>query len=230
MPSDRPNRARAHSKTAAAETRPDRFQPPPYLSRQGNHHAACRAKQTSHPPTRRLFVLRHRVRRHAAADGNRKPNMSSNRVQRDKPFMELLTFRVRRDAVAAPWPAHRNRADPSLHFAFGLVTVAHHTTAPSLVREVGVRGNRKPRPPPPPHRPANDAHLIAALASVDLRSKSDLDEKTKQPYLRTWRILPSWKWRLLNHRQDTPPLLHPITKIQLYSPLIKWLFPALTPR
>ena len=46
-----------------------------------------------------------------------------------------------RQAVADPWPAHRNRADPSLHFAFGLVTVAHHTTAPSLVREVGVRGN-----------------------------------------------------------------------------------------
>ena len=28
---------------------------------------------------------------------------------------------------------------------------------------------------------------------ADRRSKSCLDGKTKQPYLRTWRILPSWK-------------------------------------
>ena len=37
-------------------------------------------------------------------------------------------------AVADPWPAHYNRADPSLHFAFGLVTIA--------TREVCLDGKR----------------------------------------------------------------------------------------
>ena len=35
--------------------------------------------------------------------------------------------------------------------------------------------------------------LLVAPASTDPRSKSGLDEKTKQSYLRAGRILPSWK-------------------------------------
>ena len=44
--------------------------------------------------------------------------------------------------VTNPRSVHRNRTDPSLHLARGLITMAHHPAVPILVRKIGMRGNK----------------------------------------------------------------------------------------
>ena len=44
--------------------------------------------------------------------------------------------------VTNPRSVHRNRTDPSLHLARGLITLAHHPAVPTLVRKIGMRGKK----------------------------------------------------------------------------------------